>query len=850
MIIKKVVYRFLLGTMIVLMVGMIGFVGKAETLYQTNINEYEPRIDLRTGGVMLHQHGESFSVMEEVISSWKYTNQDLKFMWFVGSDAGTNYVDGNVDGKEHSDEIETGRQGDQFWIGDSRPYMVPTAGWTEYMKELAFFGIDQGVQGLTPEEPLMHTGSGYSPAFKQEWDNFYGSQWENPQSSVDAFWKTSKLKSELYYKLVKTLAEESRKKAEAQNQELDFILPVHSIVSYAAGNMIYPSGRTFHLEDLDGFIGQVWTGPVGWSLPYYEGNKLNRNTGFFESAWTLYSSFANLVRDSETQMYFLADPVEDDPDYEWDEYHIWYNQSLVTKLFFPWVSDYEVMPWPDRIFLPGYSTGGGSPGPADYLTQLMVNVAALSDMPDQKEINWQSGTQDIGVLIGDTLGWQRGGPEGSSMKSFHGLIVPLLRRGIPAQVVPIERVVDEGYLDEYDVLLVSYEMWKPLEPKHQQQLADWIAEGGTLVYFEADDPYNQVDEWWRDQGYLAPVEHLFSLMDLDIELKLENAGQLEDRKPPVQTENDTDSKSDKLAQQGWSDLVSGADKPLQPILEELLEPVEEEIDWGLDLPRIVPANFVSGKEEKKTGFVKSFGQGNFLYLGFPATIFADVNESASVLRDIVQYSVEDLNGGQYKEKDHLLLERGDYVIARGIKGGPTLEGKYIDLLDHQLPLKEEVTVKKDDNVLLYDVAEKMNRKEPEILYGSHEVIEQKNEENRTMIVSAGPWQTRGAIRLFAGTKNSGKGPREVKAFVLADTDYKNYDNVYDTSESWLKKMSNEEFVKIWPRFEEQKLDFNTLFEQREKLRTADVSWSWEEDEKSLFLDFEQWHSGVLLVVEW
>jgi len=284
-------------------------------------------------------------------------------MFFIGSDADCIYTDGKFDEGRHWDEVETDFNGSPVFCVN-RPYMVPTENWIKYLKEkLVKPSIDAGVHAVCPEEPLAHTYSGYSDAFKKEWADFYGEPWQDPSTSPESFFKASKLKSHLYLRCVKELIKFTKIYSNKIGVNVKFILPTHCLISHAAGRMIYPCGETMFLSDLDGFIGQVWTGPIGWSLATYAGKRETRDEGFFESAFSLYSYFANLVRKSDKKMYFLADPVEDDPRYSWSDYETWYKKSLIAKLFFPSVNCYEVMPWPERIFLPGYKTAGGTPAP-------------------------------------------------------------------------------------------------------------------------------------------------------------------------------------------------------------------------------------------------------------------------------------------------------------------------------------------------------------------------------------------------------------------------------------------------------------------------------------------------------
>ena len=64
---------------------------------------------------------------------------------------------------------------------------------------------------------------------------------------------------------------------------------------------------------------------------------------------------------------------------------------------------------------------------------------------------------------------------------------------------------------------MTYSNMKPLDPKAHQHLADWVKQGGTIIYCgQDDDPYQRVLEWWNQNGnsYTAPSQHLFGLMQM------------------------------------------------------------------------------------------------------------------------------------------------------------------------------------------------------------------------------------------------------------------------------------------------------------------------------------------------
>jgi len=95
----------------------------------------------------------------------------------------------------------------------------------------------------------------------------------------------------------------------------------------------------------------------------------------------------------------------------------------------------------------------------------------------QPEVRWESaGTRNVGVLVSDTLMFQRAEPNPSdaNLGSFYGLAMPLLKRGVPVEPVQIESAATPGFLDRYKVLLLTYEGQKPPTREFHEALAKWV----------------------------------------------------------------------------------------------------------------------------------------------------------------------------------------------------------------------------------------------------------------------------------------------------------------------------------------------------------------------------------------
>ena len=338
-------------------------------IFQTN-EDYDPRIDLRPDQVIVHMHGRKPDEIKRGITSWQDHGHDVIRMFFASSDANQDFEQGRADGTAHTDAQETEANGNVLRCGD-RAYTFPTAEWKTYCKTFIDQAVANGVVGISPEEPFAHGTAGYSGAYKRTFAEVMGKPWVAPYASPAAYWEACQFKSNQFYQLVEEYSSHLKELAAAQNRSVRYILPIHSLLSNMAGGRIFSNVRSIGLENVDAWIAQVWTGPVLWAMGDLSGQRYD---GFFESALSLYSTFAELCRGVDGRdMYFLVDPVEDDPNFSWDTYRLRYQMCVAAMLQYPWVDHYEVMPWPDRIYLPGFSMGGGTPGPADYLTEAPVH---------------------------------------------------------------------------------------------------------------------------------------------------------------------------------------------------------------------------------------------------------------------------------------------------------------------------------------------------------------------------------------------------------------------------------------------------------------------------------------------
>lgn len=423
------------------------------------------------------------------ITSWQRMGYRA---WFM-----TGFRDGPAYVQAHPGSVQQGRGGNLLDCGPGSYYMVPTADRRAVLRERCRGACANGAEAVAPEEPEFIGSGGYSPAFQKEFAAFYGRPWVAPHTSVQARVDCQRLMGHLEVELLRACYDGAR---QARPDAQTFML-CHSPLNYSAWNIMFPHREALRELRVDQMISQVWTGTARSAINH-QGRRRERT---FENAWLEYSSTLELVRGLGIPTWLLMDPVEDNPDRPMADYFDNYKRTLAAAMMFPQTDRFEVMPWPTRIF-------GRVPG--DFATVICNVVAALSDLQNCPQARHDRGTEGIGTFLGDSAMWQRGEPRGADFDSIYGLCLPLLMRGIPAQIASLDRLGEAGYLDPYKVLLVSFDAVKPQTKANVDGLAAWVRAGGQLVVCGGSDPYNDLDLWWKREGCASPHEYLLRALGL------------------------------------------------------------------------------------------------------------------------------------------------------------------------------------------------------------------------------------------------------------------------------------------------------------------------------------------------
>lgn len=457
---------------------------------------------------------------EERVQSWRDRGYITHFMTGIAWGGYEDYFTGQWDGKMHLDEGQVERHGDTIWHGHMVPYIVPSQNFIKYMKEKHIKRvIDAGIDAIYLEEPEFWARAGYSEAFKREWKEYYGFDWRPQHESAENTYLSNKLKYQLYYRVLNECFTYAKEYGRSKGMNVRCYVPTHSLVNYAQWQIVSPEASLASLPCVDGYIAQVWTG-TSREPNYYNGVKKER---VFENAFLEYGCMESMTAPTGRKVFFLTDPIEDWPR-DWADYKKNYEATFTAKLLYPDNDNYEVMPWPERIYEGLYKKSADSDEkiriPRFYSTQMQVMINALNQIPlSNNEI---SGSKGLSVLMANSLMFQRtpepvAGYDDPQLSNFYGQALPFLKRGVPVHLMHIENVSYPENWKDTKVLLMSYSSMKPLDEKAHQYIADWVKKGGVLVYSATDrDSFQQVQEWWNqgENHFRAPSEHLFQLMGI------------------------------------------------------------------------------------------------------------------------------------------------------------------------------------------------------------------------------------------------------------------------------------------------------------------------------------------------
>lgn len=456
------------------------------------------------------------AALPQRIQTWRDRGYRIHVMTGVSWGQYQDYLYGRFDGVNHENEAQTDRNGRKISHGGDVYYMCPGENYGRFLAVGVQRALDAGAEAIHLEEPEFWVRGGYSEGFQREWRSHYGEDWQAPHTTVDAQWRASKLKYFLYRRALQQVFDHVQDFNRRTGKAVRCYVPTHSLLNYAHWRIVSPESSLARLNGCDGYIAQVWTGTS--RTPNQYRGRLRERT--FETAFLEYGAMQNLVRSTGRRVWYLNDPIEDDPKHDWEDYRTNWEATMVASLLQPEVWRFEVAPWPERVFGGRYPAGkpDAQPMPPRYATEVQVVINALNDLR-QSRVSWDAGTPGVGLLVSDSLMFQRGEPAASDphLGNVYGLALPFVKRGLPLTPVQLENVGIRDYLRPFRLLLLTYHGMKPLGPEVHAPLAAWVRQGGALMMCDDDqDPANAVREWWNSDRRHDPTPrvHLFEQLGL------------------------------------------------------------------------------------------------------------------------------------------------------------------------------------------------------------------------------------------------------------------------------------------------------------------------------------------------
>ncbi|MCR5151486.1 MAG: hypothetical protein K6B52_09735 [Clostridiales bacterium] len=522
-----------------------------KTCYQSGSDLYD-NVNNNVDFALVYRLDES---LPDRIRQYKEKGYVVHIMTGISWGHYQDYLYGEYDGVNHWDEAQTDRFGNKILHSPDIPYIVPSIPFTDYLTEKFKKVIDLDVEAIHVEEPEFWDRAGYSEGFKREFEMYYHKPWEAPHESVDARFKCAKLKAYLFSRTIDRLSSALKDYSiRKHGKAVRFYVPTHSLLNYTQWKIVSPEGKLADIPGVDGCIAQVWTG-TSREKNWYNGVLKERT---FETAFLEYGVMQELTNRTGRRMWFLHDPIEDCADFDWDDYRTNYFKTVVASLMHTGINDYEVCPWPSRVFDEKYprNTPEAQGISQEYKTILNNMFNTLGNIE-----NSYSDMFKTGILMSDSQLYQREYPDNlfsqaakeevgtvllespelweefknklfvnpgenselmlkymasKTFPAFYSLSLPLLKYGVPVCPVLLDNARRyPGYLDDYKVILMSYEYMKPDYPDANTVLCNWVNNGGCLIYVgNGFDPYNQIKSWWTGK-YKNPAEHLLELFGID-----------------------------------------------------------------------------------------------------------------------------------------------------------------------------------------------------------------------------------------------------------------------------------------------------------------------------------------------
>lgn len=571
----------------------------------------------------------------------------------------------------HPEDLQYTASGEPY---GSRPYVLLTRQYMDY------FIREHLLPSLTPDtamcsivEPEMLRRGLYGDTYKQLWQEHFGTPWVDPLSSPEAVFQSQRLNIFTHTRAIETYADAIA----AVSPDIQLNIAPHSTVAYS----LYDGGITGGVHHMlatrraGSLTAQVWSNTIAGAIPC--GGVVQEYP--FVRGYLGYGSFVDAARYYGIPLYALDDAMSDTAEGQNEPYwRILNHDQIVASLMQSDVNRWQFI-YPDRSFTNVSDR---------YRTeQTNIHHAAL-DISGQ-DYRFTGGTPGIALLLSDTLSWQteHNGWARSAYQCYYGLTTPLVTDGIPVRQKAMECITSPDDLQGVTLLMVSYDCMKPLSEQVNTAIAEWVRDGGTLLYLGGHDAYeNMTGEWWSpsEKGG-TPLNNLLLHLGLnDVSVtRPEGGALLEWASPSYQAE--LENEGGMLVQNdGFHAAFAGAAHPI----------------------------LTAGGQT--IGFTSAVGQGHVVACSLSSAAYGDSRSGANLLRQLTRYALQYTNYS-YVSANAFTARRGNYVAIHPVQDDARLLGTFVDIFDSRLPVVVDPVVSKGTSALYYDLSTRDDRL-PRIAY--------------------------------------------------------------------------------------------------------------------------------------
>ncbi len=299
-------------------------------IFQTN-QPWSPRTNINADTVMVYGIDDTVA---QRIDSWRRHGYHVTVMTGVAWGRYAPYLRGDFDGKPHWNETQQEKSGKLILhSGREVPYIAPSISYGLYLSQGVKAALEAGAEAVYLKEPEFWARAGWSDSFQREWQDFYHQPWQAPDSSPDTQYRASKLKYFLYRRALAQVFDAVRAYGTAHHRSIPCYVATHSLINYAQWRIVSPESSLLDVG-ADGYIAQVWTGTAR-TPNVYDGVKSERT---FQTAFLEYGALQNIARSSGKRIWYLNDPIEDNPNHSWIDYRKNWESTLVASLLQPAVA--------------------------------------------------------------------------------------------------------------------------------------------------------------------------------------------------------------------------------------------------------------------------------------------------------------------------------------------------------------------------------------------------------------------------------------------------------------------------------------------------------------------------------